>query len=72
LCGIQINQAELNRMIFEQALMRVAALQTPEGAIAPTSAIHGRSKTSGASFAELYHTTLVVALLSSLYGRNPS
>lgn len=67
LCKIQMNQ--LNKVIFNQALKRLLASQTPDGAIAPTSTIHGRAKMSHTSFDELYHTTLVAALFSSLLAK---
>jgi uncharacterized protein DUF6895/helix-turn-helix protein len=64
LCGIEIN--ELRRTILNQALRRLFASATTEGAIAPTSKALARAKSSQANFSELYHTTLVCAMLFQL------
>ena len=65
----RIEMSNLHRRIFDQGLVRLFVSATQEGAVAPTSKIHARAKTSQASFDELYHTTLVCALLFSLLRR---
>ncbi|HEY9434796.1 MAG TPA: hypothetical protein VI260_25335 [Blastocatellia bacterium] len=64
LCGIEIN--ELRRTILNQALRRLFVAATPEGAIAPTSKVLAHAKSSQSNFGELYHTTLVCAMLFHL------
>jgi hypothetical protein len=64
LCGIEIDG--LRRTILNQALRRLFISATPEGAIAPTSKALARAKSSQSNFGELYHTTLVCAMLFHL------
>jgi hypothetical protein len=71
LCWIfcRVDQSPLNDLVFDQAIHRVLAFATPEGAVAPTINSYHRAKSGNASFAELYHTTLVAALLLTLLAR---
>ena len=62
----RIESSRLNDLILKQALRRVLAFTTRNGAVAPTLKACQMSKSGEASFAQLYHTTLVGALLYSL------
>jgi hypothetical protein len=57
------------RAVFRAGMERVLATVTPEGAVAPREAVKRRADDGEATFAELYHTTLVGAMLFSLAAR---
>jgi hypothetical protein len=57
------------RAVFRAGMERVLATVTPDGAVAPRAAVKRRSDEGEATFAELYHTTLVGAMLFSLAAR---
>jgi hypothetical protein len=71
LCWIfcRVDSSPLNDLIFDQALHCVLAFATPDGAVAPTINTYHKAKSGKASFTELYHTTLVAALLLTLLSR---
>jgi len=57
------------RSIFAAGLRRMFGSTATDGAVAPTSRIKLRADAGEATFAELYHTTLVSAILFSLAAR---
>jgi len=67
LCGVELTQ--LNRLIFRHGLERMMEAATAEGAIAPNARIASEAKGGRATFAQLYHTTLVSAILFNLLDR---
>lgn len=67
-CGVELTA--LNRLVFRHALDQMMAAVTTEGAIAPNAHIAEQAKSGRATFAQLYHTTLVGAILFHLLDRN--
>jgi hypothetical protein len=78
LCWIfcRVPDNRLNRIIFDEAIHRVMASATKDGAIAPTASIFGQAREAQATFHQLYHTTLVGAFFFTMlsetgrYGNN--
>ena len=66
-CDVELNG--LNRLIFRQALEQMMTAATTDGAIAPNARIAAQAKAGRATFAQLYHTTLVGAILFHLLER---
>jgi hypothetical protein len=62
----EIVPTAFEQTLFMAGLERMMASVTPEGAVASTRRLKKRSETGEATFSELYHTTLVAALLFSL------
>ncbi|HET6233099.1 MAG TPA: hypothetical protein VFE05_23685 [Longimicrobiaceae bacterium] len=58
-----------DRTVFRAGMERVLATVTPDGAVAPRNEVKRRSDAGGAGFGELYHTTLVCAMLFTLAGK---
>lgn len=58
------------QIIFDAAVERILASRTTDGAVAPTPEVYERTAKSKGSFDDLYHTTLVAALLFALLLKN--
>jgi hypothetical protein len=65
-CGFQPEPAE--KLVLGAALFCVLENQTKSGAVASTIDARNRELSTGAHFYELYHTTLVAAMLFALWG----
>ncbi|MFV2072661.1 MAG: hypothetical protein ACC742_08415 [Thermoanaerobaculales bacterium] len=66
-CGLAPTAFETT--VFAAGLERVLAFASVEGAVAPRHRVRERANAAEATFGELYHTTLVAALLFSLAAR---
>jgi hypothetical protein len=65
----EIVPTEFEQTLFTAGLERVLASCSPDGSVAPTRLIKKRADTGEAHFNELYHTTLVAAILLSLVAK---
>ncbi len=66
MCGFVANPAE--KLVLDAGMGRMLALMVPDGAVPPTMSTRSRLLEGRAGFAEVYHTTLVAAILFRLAG----
>jgi hypothetical protein len=69
-CDVENNF--FNKLVFDRALQVMLSAITEDGAVAPTAEIFRQARSARASFAKLYHTTLVGAFLFSLLSGSES
>jgi len=68
MCGIEASPTET--AIMNAGLDRMLVRMTPDGAVPPTSDVRKRLLSGDAGFADVYHTTLVAAILFALVGKS--